>query len=61
MRKVDDKKKEKKTKKKIMSFLVATNVIASLPPKRQSIGIMFFRPPDKNFEFCRQRGITGSE
>ena len=32
MRKVDDGKKEKKSKKKIMSFLVATNVVASRPP-----------------------------
>ena len=38
MREVDDgekKKKEKKRKKgKIMAFIVATNVVASRPPKR---------------------------
>ena len=37
MRKVDDgkrKKKEKKKKEKIMSFLVATYVVASRPPER---------------------------
>ena len=42
MRKVDDGKKEKKRKKKtekIMSFLVATNVVASRPPER--------RPPER--------------
>ena len=42
MRKVDEgekKKKEKeKIKEKIMSFLVATNVIASRPPERQPTG-----------------------
>ena len=41
MRKVDDGKKEKKRKKKtekIMSFLVATNVVASRPPERRSTG-----------------------
>ena len=45
MRKVDDrekknKKKEKKEKKrkKIMSFIVATNVVASQPPQRRPTG-----------------------
>ena len=40
MRKVDDgEKKEKKgKKKKIMAFIVATNVIASLPPERRPTG-----------------------
>ena len=37
MRKVDDRKK-KKRKKKIMSFLVATNVVASRPPERRPTG-----------------------
>ena len=37
MRKEDDGKKEKK--EKIMSFLVATNVVASQPPKRQLTGM----------------------
>ena len=37
MRKVDDGKKRKE-KKKIMSFLVATNVVASRPPERQPTG-----------------------
>ena len=30
--------KEKKKKEKIMSFLVATNVVASRPPERQPTG-----------------------
>ena len=42
MRKVDDgeekKKKKKKEKKKIMTFIVATNVIASWLPERQPTG-----------------------
>ena len=44
MRKVDDgeekrKKKEKrKRKEKIMTFIVATNVIASRPPERRPTG-----------------------
>ena len=39
MRKVDDgeEKKEKK-KEKIMTFIVATNVIASRPPERRPTG-----------------------
>ena len=42
MRKVDDgeKRKEKRKKrKKIMTFIVATNVIASRPPKRRPTGM----------------------
>ena len=44
MRKVDDgeekkeKEKEKKRKEKIMTFIVATNVIASRPPERRPTG-----------------------
>ena len=39
MRNVDDGKKEKKKiKEKIMSFLVATNVVASRPPNRRPTG-----------------------
>ena len=40
MRKVDDgeKKRKKKKKKKIMTFIVATNVIASRPPERRPTG-----------------------
>ena len=43
MRKVDDgekkkKKKKKKKRKKIMTFIVATNVIASRPPERRPTG-----------------------
>ena len=45
MRKVDDgeekkkkRKEKKKEKKKIMTFIVATNVIASQPPERLSTG-----------------------
>ena len=33
MRKVDDGEKRKKRKKKIMTFIVATNLGASRPPK----------------------------
>ena len=41
MRKIDDGKKEKKKKKekeKIMTFIVATNVVASRPPERRPTG-----------------------
>ena len=44
MRKVDDgeekkeKKEKRKKKKKIMTFIVATNVIASRPPERRPTG-----------------------
>ena len=41
MRKVDDgeeKRKRKKKRNKIMTFIVATNVIASRPPERQPTG-----------------------
>ena len=40
MRKVDDGKKKKKREKKekIMSFLVATNVVASRPPEGRPTG-----------------------
>ena len=44
MRKVDDgeekkkKKKKRKEKKKIMTFIVATNVIASRPPECRPTG-----------------------
>ena len=34
MRKVDDGKRKKKKEKKIMTFIVATNVAASRPPER---------------------------
>ena len=42
MRKVDDgeekEKRKKKKRNKIMTFIVATNVIASRPPERRSTG-----------------------
>ena len=39
MRKVDEgEKREKRKQKKIMSFLVATNVVASRPPERRPTG-----------------------
>ena len=41
MRKVDDgeeKKEKRKKRNKIMTFIVATNVIASRPPKRRPTG-----------------------
>ena len=37
MRKVNDGKRKRKKEKKIMSFLVATNVVASRPPERQRV------------------------
>ena len=44
MRKVDDgegkkknKRKKRKKKKKIMTFIVATNVVASRPPERRTL------------------------
>ena len=44
MRKVDDgKNKEKKREKKIMTFIVATNVVASRPPECQPIGTLHAR------------------
>ena len=33
MRKVDDREKKTRRRKKIMSFIVATNVVASQPPE----------------------------
>ena len=42
MRKVDDgeekKEKRKEKKEKIMTFIVATNVVASRPPERRPTG-----------------------
>ena len=38
MREVDDREKKRKELEKIMSFMVATNVVASQPPKRQLTG-----------------------
>ena len=38
MRKVDDGEKKEKKKEKIMTFIVATNVIASRPPERRPTG-----------------------
>ena len=38
MRRVDDGEEEKRKKEKIMSFIVATNVIASRPPDRRPTG-----------------------
>ena len=39
MRKVDDgEKRKKKRKEKIMTFIVATNVVASRPPERRPTG-----------------------
>ena len=40
MRKVDDGKKEKRKEKKIMSFLVATNVVVSRPAERRPTGTL---------------------
>ena len=55
MRKVDDgaeKKKEKK-KKKIMTFIVATNVIASRPPERQPTGTLHARAKSLNMSITK--------
>ena len=38
MRKVDDGEKKKEKKEKKMTFIVATNVIASRPPERRPTG-----------------------
>ena len=38
MRKVDDGKREREKKEKIVLFLVATNVVASRPPERRPTG-----------------------
>ena len=38
MRKVDDGEEKKKKKEKIMTFIVASNVIASRPPERRPNG-----------------------
>ena len=38
MRKVDDGEKKKEKEKKIMMFIVATNVGASRPPERRPTG-----------------------
>ena len=43
MRKVDDGEKKKEKKEKIMTFIVATNVIASQPPERQPTGTLHAR------------------
>ena len=41
MRKVDNEEKKKRKKEKIMSFIVATNVIACRLPERRSTGIPY--------------------
>ena len=56
MRKVDDgeEKKRKKKKTKIMTFIVATNVIASRPPERRSTGTPHARAimlPEPSIQF----------
>ena len=50
MRKVDDgeeKKRNKKKKEKILTFIVATNVIASRLPERQPTGMPYARAKKK--------------
>ena len=49
MRKVDNGKKEKENKKKIMSFLVATNVVASRLTERRRTGT-----PDARAQGCKK-------
>ena len=46
MRKVDDEEEKIKEKKKekIMTFIVATNIIASRPPERRPTGTPHSRP-----------------
>ena len=46
MRKVDDGEEKKKKKEKIMTFIVATNVIASQPPERRPAGTPYARAND---------------
>ena len=49
MRKVDDgEEKEKRKRNKIMTFIVATNVIASRPPKRRPTGTPHARAKKKH-------------
>ena len=43
MRKVDDGVKKKKKKEKIMTFILATNVVASRPPERRPTGTLHAR------------------
>ena len=60
MRKVDDRKKkrkEKKKEKKIMSFLVATNIVASRPPEGRPTGTPHARA--KNHKSSAEVDIGG--
>ena len=53
MRKVDD--GEKKKKEKIMSFLVATNAVASRPPERRPTGTPHARANTLNYTYTDTR------
>ena len=60
MRKVDD-GEEKRKKEKIMTFIVATNVIASRPPKRRPTGPLHARA--KKYDILAKESandLTGS-
>ena len=43
MRKVGDEETKKEKKKKIMTFIVNTNVVASRPPERRLTGMLHAR------------------
>ena len=59
MRKVDDgEKRIRKEKEKIMSFLVATNVIASRPPGRRLTGMPHARA--NKTQSLENTGFAGS-
>ena len=49
MRKVDNGKRKEKRKEKIMSFLVATDVVASRPPKRRPTGTPHARAKNSSY------------
>ena len=67
MRKVDDrekkkkKRKEKKEKEKIMTFIVATNIVASRPPERRPTGTPYARAKKENTLFDQKHRLNFSK
>ena len=60
MKKVDDgeeKEKRKKKKEKIMTFIVATNVIASRPPERRPTGTPHARAKMGAYISFKKKGV----